>query len=96
MQACDVIRAAIPGASDELCEHVVWGRTPFPFSGATKDQAIRILYRSASGFHRANVKGTRLCDHCERVTDGKSFICDRCRSSINRANSHVEADGLLG
>jgi len=34
----DVIRAAIPGASEAECDHVLWERPPFPFAAGAGDE----------------------------------------------------------
>ena len=47
----DVIKAAIPGADEFVCDHVLWGRTPFPMGKVT----ARSLYRAASRLRRATV-----------------------------------------
>jgi len=73
MTFADFIRAAIPDATDDLVEHIVWGRTPFPFTKL----AARDFYRAASGFKRAEAKGIRLCDHCKNIAvDG--WCCQKC------------------
>jgi hypothetical protein len=45
----DVIKAAIPDADQSLCEHILWGRTPYPMGRVS----ARSLYQAASGFRRA-------------------------------------------
>lgn len=70
----EVIRAAIPGASDEVCEHVLWERTPFPCSSVT----ARRLYRAADGAARAAKNGIELCGCCHRVAEAGQLLCRRC------------------
>lgn len=69
----DCVRAAIPDASTELCEHIIWERTPYPFAKLS----ARDFYRAASGFRRAGANGIRLCDWCRRpALDG--WTCKPC------------------
>lgn len=70
MNALTVIRAAIPNASEELCEHIVWGRTPFPFAKVP----AQALYKAASRYARAKQNNVSLCDWC----DNKATIRDLC------------------
>jgi hypothetical protein len=78
MTAADCIRAAIPGADDALCEHIVWGRTPFPFTKLS----VRDLYRAASRFKRAQDHGLRLCDWCDNIAaDG--WNCQACIDALS-------------
>lgn len=77
MTPADCIRAAIPGASDQLCEHIVWGRTPFPF---TKLSA-RDFYRAAHRFQRAEAKGIRLCDWCDNIAVNR-WNCQACNDAL--------------
>jgi len=43
MTHAEIIRKAIPNADDELCEFILWGRTPFPAGSIT----ARDLYQAA-------------------------------------------------
>ena len=79
MTGAEIVRAAIPGASSELCEHILWGRTPFPCGRVT----ARDLYRAASGFHRAAVKSVQLCDFCEKPVADDAYVCDRCANALS-------------
>jgi len=77
----EIIRAAKPEASDEFCEHIIWGRTPYPVGRVTP----KALYKAASGYVRAYRKNTRLCELCHRiVTDQKRYVCDRCESVLTK------------
>ncbi len=75
-----VVRAAIPGASDGLCEHVLWGRTAFPAKGVS----ARDIYRAASRLRRATDKGERLCDTCDRKASPGKWSCAHCRAALAR------------
>lgn len=73
MTPADCIRAAIPGANDELVHHIVWGRTPYPFMKLS----ARDFYKAASRLRRAEAKGIRLCDFCDNIAvDG--WNCQAC------------------
>lgn len=78
MKIYDVIRAAMPQASADLCEHIIWGRTPYPCGQIT----AKSLYRAAHGFKRATDGGRRLCDCCNRLAI-KNGLCARCRITLN-------------
>lgn len=83
MTGAEIVRAAIPGASSGLCEHILWGRTPFPCGTVT----ARDLYRAASGFHRAMVKKVQLCDFCERTVEDDAYLCGRCANALSFKSS---------
>lgn len=78
MTAYDAIRAAIPGAPDDLCSHIVWGRTPFPF----KRLEARDFYRAASRFQRAHANGRVLCDMCDRIAVEGKCMCTTCQEGL--------------
>ena len=80
MTPVDCIRKAIPDADDALCEHIVWGRTPFPFD---KIEA-RGFYKAASRFKRAQAKGIRLCDWCDNIAVD-NFNCEKCNAALHTA-----------
>lgn len=85
MTSEEIIRAAIPGASDGLCDHILWGRTPFPVGSITP----KSLYRAASAWKRACDKNIELCELCHRkATDG--MLCERCSAALRQPSS---ADG---
>lgn len=79
MTPADCIRAAIPEADDALCDHIVWGRTPFPFAKLS----ARDFYRAASRFKRAQDRGVRLCDFCDNIAiDG--WNCNACNEALSQ------------
>jgi hypothetical protein len=79
-----VIQAAIPGADEQTCDHILWSRTPFPMGRIT----ARSLFKAASGTRRAAANNIVLCDHCDnRVTDHK-WECNACHDGLM---SHREA-----
>lgn len=80
MTPAEVVRAAIPGASDGLVEHIVWGRTPFPCGPIT----TRSLYDAARRWLRAGKSGKQLCELCDRVvTPPEEWTCDRCLAAMS-------------
>lgn len=77
MRIDQVIRAAIPDATADLCEHILWERTPYPFAKLT----ARDIYRAASRFKRATTNGRRLCDWCDNLAvDG--YCCISCAAAL--------------
>jgi hypothetical protein len=81
MTAQDICRAAKPGAADDWCEHVLWGRTPFPVGKVTPQS----LYRAASALARAENKGHILCDFCEVVVPPGHYTCLACDAVLTSA-----------
>lgn len=80
MTPAQVIRKAIPDADDALCDHILWGRTPFPMGGIT----ARGLYEAARRFQRAAVNGRRLCDWCNNLALTGEFMCVLCATAISQ------------
>lgn len=80
LTAADIIRAAIPDADDELCDFIVWARTPFPM---TRTNA-REFFRAASQWRRAQAKGNQLCDRCDRIAEPDHWQCAPCRDALQR------------
>ena len=80
MNAEKIIKAAIPGADDSLCEHIIWGRTPFPCGAITAQS----LYKAASRYARATKNKIRLCDFCDRVAEPDGWCCGSCRDALAR------------
>jgi hypothetical protein len=77
MNAADCIRAAIPDADAAPCDHIVWGRTPFPVGAVT----ARDYYKAASRWKRAQDHGIRLCDFCDNIAvDG--WNCQACIDAL--------------
>jgi hypothetical protein len=79
MTPAHCIRAAIPGASDELVDHIVWGRTPFPFAKL----GARDFYKAASSWRRAAAKGIQLCDHCHNIASADAWTCQQCWDALH-------------
>jgi hypothetical protein len=79
MTPAEIIRKAIPTADDATCDHVLWGRTPFPAGRIT----ARTLYRAANRLKRASANGRRLCDWCDNLAvDG--WTCKACNDALHR------------
>ena len=72
MTAQDVIRNAVPGASDSFCEFILWSRTPFPFGAID----AKTLYKSTMTYHRAYKNKIELCELC----DNKVYKKGICKS----------------
>ena len=70
----DCIRSAIPDASSDLCDHIIWSRTPYPFAKLSAKE----LYKAASGYQRASASGIILCDMCDRIALKDLWCCERC------------------
>ena len=77
-----VIRAAIPDATDETCEFILFGRTPFPVGAVT----AKSIYQAAARFRRANSNGLRLCEFCDRIVIPPSWTCPRCDKALREAD----------
>lgn len=82
----EIVRTAIPNASDGLVDHILWGRTSFPF---TKINA-KMLYKSATGFKRATDNKLTLCDMCDNIAITGKYICTKCLTSIRRVNNATD------
>ena len=72
-----IIRAAIPGASENLCSHVLWSRTAYPLHCTP-----RLLYKAASRLGRARKNGIVLCELCNNKIDPAQIICESCKIAI--------------
>jgi hypothetical protein len=76
----EVIRKAIPEASDELCHDILWERTPFPMGKVT----ARSLYKAADRLRRANANGRQLCELCDNVARPGKFDCQSCDAAMRQ------------
>lgn len=75
-----IIKAAIPDADASLCEHILWGRTPFPMAPLT----ARSLYEAASRWRRAAANRIQLCDFCDNPARPDDYCCVDCRLALSR------------
>ena len=67
----DIIKQAIPDADEQLCEHILWGRTCFPAGQIT----AKSLYKAAARWRRAWINRIRLCDYCDQPALAGEFEC---------------------
>ena len=81
MTYAEVIRCAIPDADDSVCDHVLWGRTPFPMRSVWAKE----LYRAAFRWRRATSKGIMLCGFCDRIAEAGKYECTKCREVLEGA-----------
>ena len=81
MLMSDIIKAAIPDASEETCDFILWSRTPFPVGAIT----ARSLYKAASRVQRCSMKGLRLCEFCDNLVD-KGWTCAKRAKALDNAN----------
>ena len=86
MTALEVVRAAIPDATEAVVEHILWGRTPFPCVGISARQ----LYQAAVSFRRAKANGIELCAYCHRPALEPDSLCASCRDGLRRACEVVD------
>lgn len=84
MNAAAIVRAAIPQADNDLVDHVLWGRTCFPFGRVT----ARDLYRAASRLARAQAGGHVLCDLCDNRALPTRYTCQQCAAALAQTRSH--------
>ncbi len=82
----DIVRAAIPSADEDLCAHIIWGRTGFPMFWKTNNPA-REIYQAARRFWRAEANGRQLCDHCDNEVADGIYVCLPCGTALGRACS---------
>ena len=74
MTFAQIIRAAIPDADAAICDHILWGRTPYPFTKLT----ARDIYKAAYRFKRASDHGKQLCDFCDNLALPDAWTCKTC------------------
>jgi len=78
-----VVRCGYPNASDAIVEHVLWGRTPFPFDPKL---TMKLIYKAAYALYRADKKGIQLCDFCNRIATNTGR-CKRCEDDWTRISN---------
>lgn len=78
MSALDIVRAAIPQATEDVADMILWCRTPFPVGAIT----ARDLYRAASRLQRAQAAGHYLCEFCDRMVERTEDVCERCAKAL--------------
>lgn len=80
MRIDEIIKNAIPEATEELCEYILWGRTPYPCG----EIDARSLYKAAYRVKRAHDKGNRLCEFCDRIVTTQRMACTRCDKALRQ------------
>lgn len=75
-----IIQKAIPNATEEFCEWLIWERTAFPFKPLT----ARELYKTASRVKRAKESQIRLCDLCDRIAEPGEYLCCNCKEVLKQ------------
>jgi hypothetical protein len=85
MKITQVIQAAIPGATMEQCDYILWERTPFPAGDIT----ARLLYRAASSFRRAIEHKIMLCSFCHNKVFGDESECFKCTEALSNLRSLI-------
>jgi hypothetical protein len=81
MTYAEVIRLCIPDADDRLCEHILWGRTPFPMRKVTGMS----LYRAAWRWERARQFGITVCEMCDHEAESGEKLCLLCKTALSYA-----------
>ncbi len=82
----DIIRAAIPDASEATCEYILWGRTPFPVGKIT----AKSVYRAAARIRRCSERGIKLCDFCDNIAEKGRWACVRCNEVLNKPHPNKQ------
>lgn len=81
----EVIRAAIPNATADDCNYILWNRTGFP--GFWRDKNIaREVFKAARRTARAALNHRRLCDFCDRVAMENEWLCSSCHRELKKYN----------
>ncbi len=81
-----VIQAAIPNADEALCDHVLWGCTPFPCGPIS----AQMLYKAASRVGRAAKNKIQLCDFCPNKAETGKWECSRCAAMFQKAREQED------
>jgi hypothetical protein len=79
MSTSEIIKAVIPGASEDECGLILWSYTAFPFFLTAKS-----LYKAASRYKRAKAKGRVLCMCCPNEAEEGKHLCIKCKLSLKR------------
>ncbi len=82
----EIIRAAIPDASEAMCEYILWERTPFPVGKIT----AKSLYRAAARTRRCSERGIKLCDFCDNIAVEGRWACVRCNEVLHQPMPEAE------
>lgn len=77
----EVVKAAIPDATPEIIDWVLWERTPYPCGKVSAKK----IYKASSSFVRASVSGIKQCELCSKGrVFGEGFVCSRCKKQLAR------------
>lgn len=79
MNPVEIVRGAIPGATAEMADSILWSRTCFPMGEVT----ARDLYRAASRCRRAHEHGLVMCEMCDRLAMNDT-LCSDCDAALRR------------
>lgn len=77
----EIIKNAIPDATDELCERIILTRVPYPMGAMT----AKSLWKAAYRHKRATEKGLRLCDLCDGIVAPGKSVCEKCDRALRGA-----------
>ena len=78
MRLIDIIRKAIPDASEELCDFIIWGRTAFPAGPLT----AKLLYQAAARYQRAEANHRVICEFGDNLAT-KESLCQSCATALH-------------
>jgi len=85
MNIIDVVKAAVPDASKEFVEWLLWSRTPYPVGGVT----ARSLYKTASRWKRATTNKRNMCELCDNLAI-HGTLCKTCHNAMYSNDKGVE------
>lgn len=74
------VLAAIPDASEDVINYVVWERTPYPMGRIS----VRSVYKAASQLFRAGKNRRQLCTFCHNQSMPGEWECKKCRDALDR------------
>lgn len=80
MTVMSIVKAAIPNATPETADYILWARTPYPAGAVT----AKFLYQAARRFHRATQRGKSLCTWCDREVPKLGDDCERCAAVMKQ------------
>ena len=69
MTEVDIIREILPGASEKLCNDILWSETAFPMAD------VRHVYYQLRAAARAKRNGIRRCEMCGMMLPYHSRGC---------------------
>ena len=72
-------RQALPDASDDLLDDLLWSRTAFPFCDAKHTYSQLMHYKIMKSIHWG-----RMCDLCGNPITKKYGCCPQCHRALRR------------